>query len=85
MMLRILIFVLALAGCLTSPVFATTERGDHLFEEGGGAVGIPGLAGPRGAPGLAGAAGAAGIQGIPGNSRCAWYLGFFRFLCIDGS
>ena len=33
-MLRILILVLALAGCLTSPVFATTERGDHLFEEG---------------------------------------------------
>jgi len=81
-MLRILMLVLALAGCLTSPIFATTERGDHLFEEGGGAIGIPGLAGPRGAPGLAGAAGAAGIQGIPGIPGAPGILDFSDFFAL---
>jgi hypothetical protein len=81
-MLRILTLVLTLAGCLISPVFATTERGDHLFEEGGGAVGIPGLAGPLGAPGLAGAAGAAGIQGIPGVPGAPGILDFSDFFAL---
>jgi hypothetical protein len=83
-MLRILMLVLALASCLTSPVFATTERGDHLFEEGGGAAGIPGLAGPLGAPGLAGAAGAAGIQGIPGIPGAPGILDFSDFFALMG-
>jgi hypothetical protein len=67
---------------LTSPVFGTTERGDHLFEEAGGAIGIPGLAGPRGAPGLAGAAGAAGIQGIPGIPGAPGILDFSDFFAL---
>lgn len=83
-MLRILTLVLAFAGCLTFPVFATTERGDHLFEEAGGAIGIPGLAGPRGAPGLAGAAGAAGIQGIPGIPGAPGLLDFSDFYALMG-
>jgi len=81
-MLQRFILVLALAGCLTSPVFATTERGDHLFEEAGGAVGIPGLAGPLGAPGLAGAAGAAGIPGIPGIPGAPGLLDFSDFFAL---
>ena len=83
-MLRILAWVLAVDCFLTSPVFATTERGDHLFEEAGGAVGIPGLAGPRGAPGLAGAAGAAGIQGIPGIPGAPGILDFSDFFALMG-
>ncbi len=83
-MLRVLTLVIALASCLMSPVFATTERGDHLFQEGGGVSGIPGLAGPEGAPGLAGAAGAAGIQGIPGIPGAPGILDYSDFFALMG-
>lgn len=79
-----LTLVLALASCLTSSVFATTERGDRLFQEAGGAVGIPGLAGPSGAPGIAGAAGAAGIQGIPGIPGAPGILDYSDFFALMG-
>ena len=83
-MLQILTLVLAIASCLTSPIFATTERGDHLFQEAGGAVGIAGVAGPGGAPGIAGAAGAAGIQGIPGIPGAPGILEYSDFFALMG-
>ncbi len=83
-MLKILTLVLAFVGCLTSPILASTERGDHLFQESGGAVGIPGVAGPAGAPGLAGAAGAAGIPGIPGIPGAPGILNYSDFFALMG-
>jgi hypothetical protein len=85
MILRMLTLVLAFAFCLTSPIFASTERGDSLFQESGGAVGFPGIAGPLGAPGLAGAAGAAGIQGIPGIPGAPGLLDFADFYALQGT
>ena len=61
-----LILALVLCGSFTSSLFSTTERGNRLLGEAGGAHGVAGVAGPSGAPGIAGAAGAPGIQGIPG-------------------
>jgi hypothetical protein len=85
MILQLLTWVLVLGGSLTSPLFAGTERGDHLFQEAGGAAGIPGVAGPAGAPGLAGAAGAAGIQGIPGIPGAPGVLDFSDFFALQGT
>jgi len=84
MILRV-VFILALGGGLTSPLFASTERGDRLFQESGGSVGIPGVAGPAGAPGLAGAAGAQGIQGIPGIPGAPGILDFSDFFALQGT
>jgi hypothetical protein len=66
MVIRMLVWILALGSGLVFPLFGGTARGDRLFQEGGGSAGIAGVAGPAGAPGLAGAAGAEGIQGIQG-------------------
>ena len=79
-----LTLVLALVCSLTSPLFASTERGDRLITEAGGAQGIAGVAGPSGAPGIAGAAGAAGIQGIPGIPGAPGILGFADFYALQG-
>jgi hypothetical protein len=84
MILHMLILVLTLGGSLTSQLFASTERGDHLITEAGGAQGIPGVAGPAGAPGLAGVAGAAGIQGIPGIPGAPGILDFSDFYSLQG-
>ncbi len=84
MILQMLILVLALGSSLTSPLFAGTGRGDLLFQESGGAVGIPGVAGPAGAPGLAGAAGAQGIQGIPGIPGAPGILDYSDFFALMG-
>jgi hypothetical protein len=84
MIARILTILLALSSSLASPLFAGTERGDHLITEGGGVQGIPGIAGPLGAPGLAGAAGANGIQGIPGIPGAPGILGFADFYALQG-
>jgi hypothetical protein len=64
-MLQILTLVLAIASCLTSPIFATTERGDHLFQEAGALSVLQEWQALR-CSWIAGAAGAAGIQGILG-------------------
>ena len=77
-----LTLVLAFASSLTFPFFAGTERGNNLFQESGGAVGIPGVAGPAGAPGLAGAAGAAGIPGIPGIPGAPGILDYSDFYAL---
>src|SRR5688572_22526596 len=82
MFLRMLVFVVTLGSQLTSPLFAGTERGDRLFQESGGAVGISGLAGPAGAPGLAGAAGVLGIQGIPGIQGAPGLLDYSDFYAL---
>lgn len=84
MILHMLILVLTLGGSLTSQLFASTERGDHLITEAGGAQGIPGVAGPAGAPGLAGVAGAAGVQGIPGIPGAPGILDFSDFYSLQG-
>ena len=78
--------ILALVFCinLASPLIATTERGDRLITEAGGAQGIVGVAGPKGTPGLAGAAGAAGIQGVPGIPGAPGILGFGDFYALQG-
>ncbi|HEY5235627.1 MAG TPA: hypothetical protein VIJ14_05575, partial [Rhabdochlamydiaceae bacterium] len=78
--------ILALVFCssLASPLIATTERGDRLITEAGGAQGIVGVAGPEGAPGLAGAAGAQGIQGISGIPGAPGILGFADFYALMG-
>jgi len=85
MILRMLVLVLTLGSQLTSPLFAGTERGSRLFQESGGAVGIPGAAGPAGAPGLAGAAGANGIPGIPGILGAPGILDFSDFYALQGA
>lgn len=85
MILRILTLALLLGGSLIAPLFAGTERGDRLFREAGGAVGIPGVAGPDGAPGVAGAAGAAGIQGIPGIPGAPGVLDYSDFYALQGT
>ena len=82
MILRTLTVLLLLSCSLTSPICAGTERGDSLFQESGGAVGIAGIAGPDGAPGIAGAAGAAGIQGIPGIPGAPGLLDFSDFYAL---
>ena len=74
-----------LSGSLTAPLFAGTERGNHLFQESGGSVGIPGVAGPAGAPGIAGAAGAAGVPGIPGIPGAPGVLDFSDFYALQGT
>jgi hypothetical protein len=84
-MLQILILVLAIASYLTSPVFATTERGDHLFQESGVLLGIPGVAGPAGAPGPAGAAGNQGIPGIPGAAGLLDFSDFYALMGPDNA
>ncbi len=84
MILRILTLLLVFASNLTSPLFAGTERGDRLFQESGGSVGIAGIAGPQGAPGLAGAAGAAGILGIPGIPGAPGILDYSDFYALMG-
>jgi hypothetical protein len=84
MILHMLVVLLALGSSLTSQLFASTERGDHLITEAGGAQGIAGVAGPAGAPGLAGAAGAQGIQGIPGIPGAPGILGFSDFYSLQG-
>jgi hypothetical protein len=84
MIARIITLLLALVSSLTFPLFAGTERGDHLITEGGGLQGIAGVAGPSGAPGVAGAAGAAGIQGIPGIPGAPGILGFGDFYALQG-
>jgi len=81
---RKFILVLMFSSSLTSLLFASTERGDRLITEGGGAQGIAGIAGPPGAPGLAGAAGAAGIQGIPGIPGAPGILDFSDFYALQG-
>lgn len=78
------LLVLTLGSCLTSTAFASTERGDRLITEAGGAQGIAGVAGPAGAAGIAGAAGAAGIQGIPGIPGAPGILGFADFYALQG-
>src|SRR5476649_1126911 len=84
MILQILLLMLALGSSLTSPLFASTVRGDRLVTEAGGVQGIAGVAGPAGAPGLAGAAGAQGIQGIPGIPGAAGILDFADFYALQG-
>jgi hypothetical protein len=79
-----LVLVLTVGSQLTSPLFAGTQRGDRLFQESGGAVGIPGTAGPAGASGIAGAAGANGIQGIPGILGAPGILDFGDFYALQG-
>jgi hypothetical protein len=76
---------LSLSGGLTSTLFASTERGDRLLSEAGGAQGVAGVAGPAGAPGLAGAAGAQGIPGIPGIPGAPGILDFSDFYTLAGS
>src|SRR5579863_5251421 len=85
MILRMLTLILALGSSLTSPLFASTDRGNRLITEGGGLQGIAGVAGPLGAPGIAGAAGAAGIHGIPGIPGAPGILGFADFYALQGS
>jgi hypothetical protein len=77
-------FILPLVICssFTSALFASTERGDRLLAEAGGAQGIAGVAGPAGAPGLAGAAGAQGIQGVPGIPGAPGLLDFSDFFAL---
>jgi hypothetical protein len=78
-----LILALVLCGSLTSSLFCSTERGNRLLAEAGGAQGIAGVAGPAGAPGIAGAAAAAGIQGIPGIPGASpGLLGFSDFFAL---
>jgi hypothetical protein len=84
MFLRKSILALVLCSSFASPLIATTERGDRLITEAGGAQGIVGVAGPEGAPGLAGAAGAQGIQGIPGIPGAPGILGFGDFYALQG-
>ncbi len=84
MILHMLILLLVLGSSFTPLLFASTERGDHLITEAGGAQGIAGVAGPAGAPGLAGAAGAAGIQGIPGIPGAPGILDFSDFYSLQG-
>jgi len=84
MIIHLLIVILAFGSCLTSSLFAGTQRGDRLITEAGGAQGIAGVAGPNGAPGLAGAAGAAGIPGIPGIPGAPGILGFANFYALQG-
>lgn len=90
MILRTMTILLTLNCSFISPLFAGTERGDHLVTEGGGLQGIAGVAGPLGAPGLAGAAGAAGIEGgagisgIPGIPGAPGILGFADFYALQG-
>ncbi len=79
---RKVILPLVLCSSLTSALFSSTERGDRLLAEAGGAQGIAGVAGPGGAPGLAGAAGAAGIQGIPGIPGAPGLLDFSDFYAL---
>jgi len=74
------ILVLGLGSSLI--LFASTERGDRLLAEAGGAQGIAGIAGPAGAPGIAGAAGAAGIQGISGIPGAPGILDFSDFFAL---
>lgn len=76
------IIVVTLCCCSILPLFSSTERGNHLLGEAGGAQGIPGVAGPAGAPGIAGAAGAAGIQGIPGIPGAPGILDFSDFYAL---
>jgi hypothetical protein len=85
MILRMLILVLTVGGGLTSALFASTDRGNRLISEAGGAQGIPGVAGPAGAPGIAGAAGAQGIpgiQGLPGIPGAPGILDFSDFFAL---
>ena len=77
--------LIILDSILTSPLLANTERGDRLFQESGGSVGIPGVIGPAGAPGLAGAAGAQGIQGISGIPGAPGILDFSDFFALQGT
>jgi hypothetical protein len=77
-----LILALVLCGSFTSSLFSTTERGNRLLGEAGGAQGVVGVAGPSGAPGIAGAAGAAGIQGIPGIPGAPGILDFSDFFAL---
>lgn len=76
--------MLVLVGSSAFPLFGGTERGDRLFQEAGGSVGIAGIAGPSGAPGLAGAAGAAGVQGISGIPGAPGLLDFSDFYALMG-
>ncbi len=68
MFLRIPISILAVGCSLTSSLFAGTERGDHLFIEGGG---LPGVAGVAGIPGIP------GVAGIPGGAAAFEYADFY--------
>lgn len=79
-----LIVLVALGSSFPSLLFSSTERGDHLITEAGGAQGIVGVAGPAGAAGLAGAAGAAGIQGITGIPGAPGILDFADFYSLQG-
>jgi hypothetical protein len=85
MVFRKCILVLSLGTLLTSQSFASTERGNRLLGEAGGAQGIAGAAGPAGAPGLAGAAGAQGIAGIPGIPGAPGVLSFSDFYTLAGA
>jgi hypothetical protein len=76
------VLVLALCSGSISPLLSSTERGDRLLAEAGGAQGIAGVAGPAGAPGLAGAAGSQGIQGIPGIPGAPGLLDFSDFFAL---
>lgn len=79
---RKFLLMVALGSGLTCSLCASTERGDRLITEGGGAQGFAGVAGPDGAPGLAGAAGAQGIQGIPGVPGAPGILDFADFYAL---
>ncbi len=61
MILRMLILVWVLGSSLASPLFASTERGDHLLGEAGGVAGAAGVAG---IPGVSGTSGIAGTPSI---------------------
>jgi hypothetical protein len=84
MILKMLVLAVAFTGGLTTPLFADTQRGDHLITESGGAQGIAGAVGPNGAPGIAGAAGSQGIQGIPGIPGAPGILSFADFYALQG-
>lgn len=83
MMMRMLVCILAVSSSLT--LFGSTERGDRLLQEAGGAIGIAGFAGPSGAPGLAGAAGNQGVQGIIGVPGAPGLLDFSDFFALQGT
>lgn len=85
MFLHVFVLFLLLSGGLTSTLFASTERGNHLLGEAGGAQGIAGAAGPEGAPGLAGAAALQGIQGVSGIPGAPGLLDFSDFYTLAGS
>lgn len=82
MILRLLLFTLALCSNFTFPLHAGCGRGERLISEAGGAQGIPGVAGPEGAPGVAGAAGSQGVPGVPGIPGAPGILDFSDFYAL---